>query len=217
MSSELPVNVYVDGFNFYYAIRHTSHKDLHRLKRGWCNFVTLGQRLVHLAFPGMSLGVVKYFTAPVGDFEMRTDEARRQELWLDALREGTQHSVRIIRGFHAKEEGKQRVEKQTDVNIAISIVRDAIMSPEDAQDDRYPADPLSPCGGIVLISGDRDLEPALRMADYYGVRPARFGPGREITDDMLWESLLPDVIERRAGSPIKWADYAVLKSGRDRW
>lgn len=217
MSSDLPVNVYIDGFNFYYAIHRSSSRDVNRLKRAWCNFAKLGEHLVRLAFPAMTLGAVKYFTAPVGDHEARPDEERRQELWLDALREGTQHRVRVIRGFHAKEEGKVRVEKQTDVNIAISMVRDAIMSPEDAQDDGYLGDPLSPCSGIVLISDDRDLDPALRMADYYGVRPARFGPEREITDDMLWQSLLPDTIERRSGPAITWRDYALLKSGHGRW
>jgi hypothetical protein len=160
MSADLPVNVYIDGFNFYYAISRTSDRDVSRLKRGWCNFMELGKLLVRHAFPEASLGVVKYFTASVGDLEARPDEARRQDLWLEALREGTQRRVRIIRGFYSKEEGKQRVEKQTDVNIAISMVRDAIMSTTDEQNDAFPGDPFAPCSGIVLVSGDRDLEPA---------------------------------------------------------
>ena len=214
MSAELPVNVYIDGYNFYYAIHSTSNRDLSRLKRAWCDFVKLSSQLIRDRFPGMTLGAVKYFTSPVGDFENRTDEERRQQLWLDALREGTNGRVTIIRGFHAREDGKSRVEKQTDVNIAISIVRDSIMSQEDVADDRYPADPLLPCGGVVLLSGDRDLEPALRMARYYGIRSVRLDPARDIPDEMLWENLLPDVVQQRSGPPLKWKDYAILKSGR---
>jgi hypothetical protein len=208
---------YIDGFNFYYAISETSQRDLKRLKRGWCDFWALGERLVSLAFPGQKLGAVKYFTAKVGDLENRPDEAARQDLWLDALREGTQQRVRIVLGRHAKQENKARVEKQTDVNIAISMVRDAILSPIDAPGDAYPGDPLTPCDGIVLISGDIDLDPALRMADYYGVRPVRFSPEREVTDQMLLECQLPDVIDRRHGPPITWKDYCLLKSGSGRW
>lgn len=108
------VNVYIDGYNFYYAISQTSNKSPSRLKRGWCDFCLLSSRLVAKAFPGATVGAVKYFTAPVGDYELRPGEADRQQLWLDALRLGASCQIRVIKGFYAKEEGKTRVEKQTD-------------------------------------------------------------------------------------------------------
>jgi hypothetical protein len=216
MADKLPINVYIDGFNFYYAISKTSRRDLQLLKRGWCNLWLLGQRLVDKAFPGSSMGAVKYFTAAVGDLELRPEEARRQALWLEALRAGTGNRVRIVHGFYAQEEGKQRVEKQTDVNIAISMVRDAIVS-GDRRAATNLSDPFAPCGGIVLVSADRDLEPALRMAAAYGVRPVRFRPGRELTDEDLWATALPESIQRDNAPPITWKEYSILKSGNSRW
>ena len=217
MPSESPVNVYIDGFNFYYAIHHTSNRDVGRLKRAWCNFAKLAELLVGKAFPNERVGAVKYFTAPVRDLEQRPEEGRRQELWLQALEAGSGGRVRIIRGFHAKEGAKPRVEKQTDVNIAISIVRDSVMAPAASRSGAYARDPFSPCRGVVLVSADRDLVPALRMVDHYGVRPVRFRPGFEITDDDLWACLLPDTIERKHGPAVTWREYAFLKSGWDRW
>lgn len=101
------VNVYIDGYNFYYAISRSSNRNVTRLKRGWCNFCLLSARLVGKAFPSAALGAVKYFTAPVGKHEMRPGEADRQELWLEALRVGTNCGVRVIKGFYAQEEGAE--------------------------------------------------------------------------------------------------------------
>ncbi len=123
----------------------------------------------------------------------------------------------VIKGFYAQEEGKARVEKQTDTNIAISVVRDALMSPRDERHNSFRADPFAPCDGVVLISGDRDLQPAAKMIAHYGVTPVIFRPGREITDEDLVASLLPDKVARRDGSFISWNDYAALKTGRGRW
>ena len=208
------INVYIDGFNFYYSVSRSSDRSLDRLKRGWCNFVALGERLVGKAFTGGTVGAVKYFTAPVGEQELRTDESLRQELWLNALRAGTDYRIHIIEGFHAEEEGKARVEKQTDTNIAISMLRDALMSTSDTRHATFRADPFAPCDGVILISGDRDLHPAVRMLAHYGVKPVIFRPGRDITDEDLWASTLPDSIKQMDGSSITWKDYTRLKSGR---
>ena len=161
------VNVYIDGYNFYYSIskRHPPF-----LKLGWCNFCTLAEKLVEKAFPGARVGAVKYFTANVGGFGIKPGEAERQRLWLDALKFETRGQVRVIKGFHDKSDDKPRVEKQTDTKLAISIVRDTIKSPGDSWHDTFVADPYSACDGVLLISGDRDLVPALEMVRNYGIR-----------------------------------------------
>ena len=61
MTQELRWAIYVDGFNFYYAIRNRLSPDQRYL--GWCDFRKLGNIIV--AGRG-SLSRVKYFTAPVG-------------------------------------------------------------------------------------------------------------------------------------------------------
>jgi hypothetical protein len=127
-------NVYIDGYNFYYSI---SKRDHEFLKLGWCDFSLLSARLVKRAFPGARVGAVKYFTAPVTHHEIHPGEARRQQLWLDALKFGSRSRVRVIHGFHAQHDEKPRVEKQTDTNLAISMIRDAIMSPGDPRHDMF--------------------------------------------------------------------------------
>jgi hypothetical protein len=208
------INIYIDGYNFYYSISKSSGRSVERLKRGWCDFSMLSQKLVAKAFPGGKVGAVKYFTAPVGEFQLSPDEERRQNLWLDALRAGTNDSVVIIKGFYAREEGKQRVEKQTDTNIAISMVRDSLMSPDDPRHQEFRGDPFASCNGVILVSGDRDLHPALKMISHYGVTPVVFRPGRELSDDDLYRCMLPDPVVRRDGSRISWDDYTSLKVGR---
>lgn len=211
------INAYIDGYNFYYSISKSSGRSVERLKRGWCDFTILAERLVSKAFPAGSVGAVKYFTAPVGDYALRPDEEKRQALWLEALQAGTNYKVAVIKGFYAQEEGKVRVEKQADTNIAISMVRDSLMSPGDTRHQGFRADPFAACDGVLLISGDRDLHPAVRMIAHYGVKPVIFRPGREITDEDLYESTLPDCVTRRDGSSISWDDYVSLKVGRGRW
>jgi len=108
MPKPILVNIYIDGYNFYYSI---SKRDHAFLKLGWCNFCLLSDRLVMRAFPGARVGAVKYFTAPVSRHEIHPGEARRQQLWLDAVRFGTNDKVRVIKGYHAQHEDKPRVEK----------------------------------------------------------------------------------------------------------
>jgi hypothetical protein len=207
------VNVYIDGYNFYYTISGGSGRDVALLKRAWCDFFVLSERLVAKAFPGGAVGAVKYFTAPVGDYELRAGEAERQGLWLDALQHGARGDIRIIKGFHAKQDGKARVEKQTDINIAISMVRDAIMLPRDSRNATFRGvDPYSACDGVILISGDRDLNPAVRMVEQYGVTPIVMRPGHEITDEDLSMSMLPDVIPLKGDRSVRWDVYMALKT-----
>ncbi|MGI8402482.1 MAG: hypothetical protein ACR2NS_12905 [Gemmatimonadaceae bacterium] len=93
--------VYVDGFNFYYAIKR--HPATTPIYLGWCDFVLLASQFL-LPENGRLMGI-KYFTAPVGAYGQRGgtlgSEAARQQLWLDALRSST--DVEVIEGYHTGE------------------------------------------------------------------------------------------------------------------
>lgn len=161
----------------------------------------LARKLVSKHFPSASVGAVKYFTADVKDFGILPREAERQDLWLQAL--GAQKTVHIIKGFHAKQGGKQRVEKQTDTRLAISIVRDAVLPRGHERPAAFADDPYSACDGVVLISGDQDLDPALAMAIRYGTAAWKASP-EDIEEQDLLDSRLPDVIETGKGKPVTW-------------
>lgn len=138
---------------YYGAVRGTPYK--------WLNL----KRLFELLRPHDDLQLIRYFTAPV------TGPAR-QQLYLQAL--ATTPLVEVILGnFKTKHvpcnisgcayAGDRRLripeEKRTDVNIAVYML-------DDAYQDL--------CDHFVLVSGDSDLVPAVRM-----IR-ARF-PAKQIT------------------------------------
>ncbi len=140
--------VYIDGFNFYYGLLY-QRPDLK-----WLNYY----RLAELLRPSEDILQVNLFTAQV-DANAHTSEKRdRQKRLFHAL--GTQPKIKLVYGKFAERERECLVyscphrqkfwaleEKQTDVNIAITMIRDAST--------------IKP-GVMVLMSGDVDLAPALR-------------------------------------------------------
>jgi uncharacterized LabA/DUF88 family protein len=143
--------LYVDGFNFYYAIkRQSSTVPIHL---GWCDFGQLAQRLIE---PGATVRAVKYFTAPVAELGepggVAGSESARQSICLDAVR--TVPGIVVVEGFHRRGDDsstphaprKKREEKQTDVDIAVSMLVDAA---KDA------------CDRLRLITADQDQIPAV--------------------------------------------------------
>lgn len=138
--------VYIDGYNLYYgAVRGTAWK--------WLDIQAYFIRLRQ----DDDIQAIKYFTALVeGDKAARL----RQETFLDALR--TLPLVKVFPGrykrknvrcgtgcgylgdrwFHIPEE------KQTDVSIGVEMVDDAYQNV---------------CERLIVVSGDSDLLPALRM------------------------------------------------------
>jgi hypothetical protein len=155
--------VYIDGYNFYAAINHYDPPDLLRL--GWCNFEKLGHELVGMVFgegfPKFGIIHTKYFTSlvPEGRNGQLTNEGRRQTLWLECLKAET--GIEPILGEHRPRQSKGREEKKTDVNISLEIFSDSA--------DRRPT-------GLILISGDLDLQPAVVHAAKKGVPVAVFCP-----------------------------------------
>lgn len=221
------VNVYIDGYNFYYSISKRHEPEL--LPLGWCNFCDLADRLIKKVWPAARVGAVKYYTARVPThLQLRIGEVQRQQLWLDALRIGTNGQVRIIEGYYAPDNVKSRVEKQTDTSLAIGMVRDSIMSPADPRHSGFSGrDAFSSCDGIILISADKDFLPAAEMVGSYGRKVAIFRPlGHadterpryenveyfDITEDDLLHSKLRPRILRDKGSAITWTRYRELKA-----
>ena len=200
------VIAYVDGFNLYHGLR-----DKYRRKYFWLDLEHLVRRLR----PRDNVVAVRYFTALVRD---EPAALARQRSYLDAL---SAHSstVEIILGrYQAKTVACRRCgsvwtsyeEKETDVNIAVSLVADAAAAASDV---------------ALIISADSDLCPAIRTAR--SLNPARkmiaaFPPRRSsfeirslipgafiVAAADLRNSLLPETVTDQASGrshkrPGKW-------------
>lgn len=140
------VIAYIDGFNLYHGLKDRfGHRYL------WLDLVKLVSRLR----PNDNLVAVRYFTAMV-----RNDppaEARQQD-YLSAMSANAGPVLQIVRGrYQAKSVSCRQCgaswvsyeEKETDVNIAVSLVADAAAAAADI---------------ALLISADSDLCPAIRTA-----------------------------------------------------
>lgn len=142
---------YVDGFNLYFGLLK-SRPDLR-----WLNV----REMVRISLPDDEVIGVKFFTASVDETAGQSSAgcSVRQQTYWNALRSA---GVEIVEGRHEYREHacrvahcslprptwfRRRVEKMTDVNLALHLVEDTrVMQP----------------GAIVVISGDSDLLPALR-------------------------------------------------------
>lgn len=160
--------IYIDGFNFYYGML-TDRPDLK-----WINY----QRLAELLRPDDEIVHVRLFTALVDRKKAVSGKRDRQlRLWA-ALK--AQPKITLTEGKFAERErtclvptchNPQRKftaleEKQTDVNLALALVRDVqTLAPDN----------------VIVISGDIDLLPALDivMAIDKKVRPVIYVPVHE--------------------------------------
>ncbi|TLX22873.1 NYN domain-containing protein [Thermomonas fusca] len=173
MVGKLSTAVYIDGYNLYYGrIRGTAHK--------WLDVVALFRALLNQQNPESALDRVHYFSAPaLGRFATHGEmSTAAQNSYHRALQEINSESLTITLGAHSFdrdgtllprfESGKafdrhDRVrvwkieEKQTDVNIALAMYRDACSG-------RYQQ--------LVVCSNDSDIAPALSAikADFPTIR-----------------------------------------------
>ncbi len=193
--------IYVDGFNLYYGV----------LKNTACKWLDL-QRFFTLLRPNDDIRSIKYFTAIVEPGSRRV----RQEALLRAL--ATLPLVETVLGrFKQKQvtcgcfgctrsSGKGRVftvpeEKRTDVNIALHML-----------DDAY----RGVCERQVLVSGDSDLVPAIRMVRdrfpairttvYVPARDAKRGAALELRQAAHKHKTLPMELLRVAQLPLRLHD-----------
>jgi hypothetical protein len=158
------VSVYIDGFNLYFGIRGSG---LGRLL--WLDLVMLSKNLIR---PHQTLTAVRYFTARI----MRPEaKRRRQNAHLDALGSLDASLFSISFGNYQQNQtscphcgGVYDVpnEKQTDVNIAVSMLADA-------HKDLFDV--------ALLISADSDLCPVVSAVRSLFPKKrviAMFPPGR---------------------------------------
>ncbi len=150
--------VYIDGYNLFYGrLQNTSFK--------WLDVFKLFQSIARIQDPSSNIIHIKYFTAPVkSNFASRgrASEAA-QKTYHRALKQLYSPKLEIIEGYHTVEKGHpprynepidkdDRVyiwkfeEKQTDVNIALAMYKDA----RDANISQQ-----------ILVTSDSDLVPAL--------------------------------------------------------
>jgi hypothetical protein len=140
------VIAYVDGFNLYHGLH-----DKYERRYLWLDLLRLVQRIR----PQDHILAVRYFTALVRDDR---PALARQEAYLDALAAHSHGTVEVVLGrYQTKRQTCRQCgnfwisyeEKETDVNVAVSLVADAAAWASDI---------------ALLVSADSDLCPAIRTA-----------------------------------------------------
>ena len=223
--------IYIDGYNLYYSrLRRTSYL--------WIDVVKLSKTICRIQFPEISNVSVKYFTAPVLTRIASYGEAA-QKSQMDYIRAHETlypDCFECIKGYYSMVKDTpikyqkpinkdDRVstwkleEKQTDVNIATHMYRDALVKKS--------------CDQVVLLSGDTDLAAPLKYIreDSPDIKIGLILPGKPkedgvdptrpkpkyldnyshwtrniILDSELEDSLLPEKITTNKG-PIRKPDY----------
>jgi uncharacterized LabA/DUF88 family protein len=145
------VSFYIDGFNIYHRLRDYQNKT--NISYKWLNYKSL---FLSLLKNNEILADIYFFTAISNDFGQ--ESVLRHNKYITALE---LQGIKIIQGYFNKKQRKCRVEKceyagnryfpdreekQTDVNIALQILKDAVQ-------DKYDK--------CFLMSGDNDFAPVL--------------------------------------------------------
>lgn len=188
------VIAYIDGFNLYHAIDE--------LRKPHLKWVNLWQLCADLLRKNETLEAVHYFSAFA---TWRPTAYERHQEYVAALKHaGVQDHM-----AHFKEKPRSCLkcgatwigheEKETDVQIALSILRDTLTNAFDR---------------AILISADSDLAPALKMArthsasskEFFVVAPPkRYGRARDLAPKMdissgrLAKALLPATASDASG------------------
>lgn len=191
------VIVYVDGFNLYHSI-----DDLKLPHLKWLDMRTLAESLLR---QGEALKAVKYFSAFA---TWMPDRFARHRAYVDAL------MARGVIAHMAQFKEKPRKchscgarwigheEKETDVQIAVHMVADALKGDVDR---------------LIVVTADTDIAPAIRMIAtsapkcevFVAAPPKRFSrcrslnPKLELTPGRLAKCLLPENTQIGEGKVVK--------------
>lgn len=169
----MKTNVYIDGFNFYYACyKNWDDPICHEFRASgpykWVDFRALSQAI----YPTDTIHRIQYCTAMVKGDQSDLGRAARQEIYLRALRSTGGLNVHL---GHFEERGKRgristplpcrqhppcvtglglvsiivREEKGSDVNLATYLLKDAFLGDFEQ---------------AIVISNDSDLAPAIHVA-----------------------------------------------------
>jgi uncharacterized LabA/DUF88 family protein len=146
------ISFYIDGFNIYHRLKDYQQKT--KMCYKWLNYKSLFSSLLK---DNEILADVYFFTALSKDFG--EESIIRHNKYITALE---LQGIKIIQGYFNKKQRKcqvekceytgnkyfsDREEKQTDVNIALQILKDAML-------DKYDK--------CFLMSGDNDFAPVLK-------------------------------------------------------
>lgn len=138
------VSVFVDGFNFYHAV-----DDLRKHHLKWVDIRKLCEQFAPSS--QYSLDNIYYFSAYA---TWRPDAYARHREYVKALKSVgvtpvmARFKEKFRQCYTCKSKWKDHEEKETDVNIAVYLVREAFK-------DSYDR--------ALLITGDSDICPAVRM------------------------------------------------------
>lgn len=130
---------YIDGFNLYFGLRSKNWK-----KYYWLDLVSFCQRFLK---PYQELIEVKYFTA----IQKSKGKQDRQDLFLSANKQNNRFQLFLGKYLPKKINHNGTIiqtyeEKETDVHIAVQMIRDIV---------------LGKCDISILISADSDLIPPI--------------------------------------------------------
>lgn len=140
------VTAFIDGFNFYHAVDNLNAEHLK-----WVNLWGLMEEFVHP--PTQQLTAVYYFSAIA---EWLIEPAKRHKAYINAL---AANGVTNILGTFKRKEGHcnncgntwdQHEEKQTDVNIAVTLIQEAFRDSFDI---------------ALMVTQDSDFAPALSLVN----------------------------------------------------
>ena len=190
------VVTYVDGFNLYHAL-----DDLKEPSLKWLDLWSLSASLVR---PNEHLVGVKYFSAFAtwlpGPFARHRQYVKALEsVGVQAVMGRFKEKPRQCNNCHARWTSHE--EKETDVNVAIHLIKDVLKNEFDR---------------AIIISADSDLVPAVKMAQQHDrtkeisvvAPPGRFGHARdlkpilEISKGRVRKHLLAAAMRHRDGTTI---------------
>jgi len=138
------VSFFVDGFNFYHALKRLKYSDSDYQKFYWLDFVKFFQ---HFIGDNQVLQKVYYFTAS----PLQDDKNNRQSELLEANKALNPSKFEVIKGQFYEKQVRCKVcrnfytiaeEKRTDVNISVQMLGDCSINNVDT---------------VVLVSADSDL------------------------------------------------------------
>lgn len=138
----------MDGFNLYHGLDNLSKPHLK-----WLDLKSLAEKFIDHQHEVIEK--IYYFSA-VATF-MKNDVVQRHRTYIEALKATGVEFVEgnfkdkwlIYKNQHLEFKWKKHEEKETDVNISIYMVRDAIRKKFDK---------------LILITNDTDIVPAVKMA-----------------------------------------------------
>jgi len=164
MVSGKRVVVFIDGSNFYHALKST-------VQTAQVDFQTI---VSHLVGPDRNLVRVYYYNAPVNATEV-PDQYKRQQRFFDRLRKLDFFEIRL--GRLVKRPDGRCIEKGVDVRIAVDMVVYAVR-------DLYDV--------AVLVSADGDFADAVQFVKDQGKHVevaypvgSRFRRLREVCDRFI--------------------------------